>query len=423
MKKKLLCMLLAFLMFGFTFFLNPATIKADAATTSSAAKSTLKITTQPKSTSAYSGKTAKVTVKAKGDGLKYTWYYKDKGATTFKKTSAFKSNYYTAEMTSARSGRQIYCKITDKYGNSVKTNTVTLTMRVKAKITTQPKSVSAYNGDNAKVTVKAKGDGLKYTWYFKEKGAKSFSKTTAFTGNTYSVAMNTKRDGRQVYCKVTDKYGNSVKTNTVTLKLKKEIKISTQPKSVAVYSGEKARVSLAAKGVGLKYTWYFKDAGAKSFSKTTSFKGTTYSIDMTAKRDGRQVYCKITDAYGNTVKTSTATLYAKQPPLETSCEDCIAKDSGMRFSTDAVYYQEKKLTKMPLTFEAMFQIDKKDIDTSTMQLLDRKVDYKETVLFSNDDTYDVSVCVSITEDGHPKLGLRQKDWFRRFYSFAISGTV
>jgi len=409
MKKKLLSMLLAILTLGFLFFGNPVIPQANASSTSSA----VRITSQPKSVSAYSGKDAKVTVKASGKGLKYAWYYKDKGAKSFKKTNSFKSNTYTIEMTSARNGRQIYCKITDTYGNSVKTNTVTLTMRNKAKITTQPKSVSAYNGDTANVTVKASGDGLKYTWYFKEKGAKSFSKTSSFTGSSYSVVMNTKRDGRQVYCKVTDKYGNTVKTKTVTLSLKKAIKITSQPKSVAVYDGERATVSLAAKGVNLKYTWYSKDKGAKTFSKTNTFKGTTYSVAMTDKRDGRQIYCKITDKYGNTKKTETVTLYAKKPPLQIDCEACLAKTDGIRFNPDLVYTQETKLTKMPLTFEAVFQIGKKDIDTA-MRPLDRYTDYTETVLFSNDDTYDVSICVSVTEDGHPKLGLRQKDWYVRF---------
>ena len=76
------------------------------------------------------------------------------------------------------------------------------------------------SGATAAVTVKATGDGLKYEWYYKNKGATTFSKTTSFTGNTYSVAMDATRDGRQIYCVVKDKYGNAVKTNVVTLSMK-----------------------------------------------------------------------------------------------------------------------------------------------------------------------------------------------------------
>ena len=82
-------------------------------------------------------------------------------------------------------------------------------------ITKQPASVIVANGETAKVSFTATGDGLTYTWYFKNKGASSFSKTTSFTSNSYSAAMDSSRDGRQIYCVVKDKYGNSVKTNTV----------------------------------------------------------------------------------------------------------------------------------------------------------------------------------------------------------------
>ena len=55
-------------------------------------------------------------------------------------------------------------------------------------ITSQPKSATVAEGQKATVTVGATGDGLTYTWYYLNKGASSYLKTTSFTGNTYSVA-------------------------------------------------------------------------------------------------------------------------------------------------------------------------------------------------------------------------------------------
>ena len=75
-------------------------------------------------------------------------------------------------------------------------------------------------GAKASVTVNATGDGLKYKWYYKSKNGSKFEVATSYTGKTYSVAMDKARDGRQVYCVVTDKYGNTVKTTTVKLKMK-----------------------------------------------------------------------------------------------------------------------------------------------------------------------------------------------------------
>ena len=89
-----------------------------------------------------------------------------------------------------------------------------------ATVKTQPKSTAVVSGKTAKVTVKAVGDGLKYTWYYKNKGASKFTKAST-TSATYSVKMTSKVNGRQVYCVVKDKYGKTVKTSTATLKLKK----------------------------------------------------------------------------------------------------------------------------------------------------------------------------------------------------------
>ena len=116
-----------------------------------------------------------------------------------------------------RHGRKVYCKVTDKYGNTVKTKTVTLSLE--ATITTQPKSVTVASGKTASVQVKAVGNGLTYKWYVKNAGGTKYTKSSVTTAK-YSTTMNSKSAGRRVYCIVTDKYGNSVKSNTVVLKKK-----------------------------------------------------------------------------------------------------------------------------------------------------------------------------------------------------------
>ena len=73
-------------------------------------------------------------------------------------------------------------------------------------------------GSRFSTKVVASGDGLKYQWYYKNAGADSYTKSSV-TSNTYSGTMVTSWGGRQIYCIVTDQYGNSVKTNTITLKI------------------------------------------------------------------------------------------------------------------------------------------------------------------------------------------------------------
>ncbi len=271
----------------------------------------LKITQQPMNVSAPSGSTVLIPFEATGEGITYTWYYKDAGGTKFVKTSTFKSNYYSVEMTPARSGRQIYCVVTDKYGVKVKTNVVTLTMVGPLAITTQPTNVTVAAGETADVSFKATGEGLTYTWYYKNAGGTKFVKTTTFKGNTYSVTMDSSRAGRQIYCVVKDKYGKTVQTNTVALNMSNSLKLTAQPKSVTVAKGETAKVVVTATGDGLTYKWYYANKGASTFTYTSTFKGNTYSVAMDSTRVGRRVYCVVTDKYGNSVKTNTVTLSMK----------------------------------------------------------------------------------------------------------------
>lgn len=178
---------------------------------------------------------------------------------------------------------------------------------IKAEIVTQPKSTTAFEGESAEVTLTASGNGLKYKWYYKDAKASKYSVDKNFTGNTYSVEMTAKRDGRKVYCVVTDKYGNSKTSKTVTLSLAKTVKIATQPTSVEVLLGDKAKTTLTATGDGLTYQWYYKDTNKNSFTKS-KLTSATYSLTMIEKYDGREIYCIVTDQYGNSMQTNTVTL-------------------------------------------------------------------------------------------------------------------
>ncbi len=260
------------------------------------------ITTQPKTSYTAYGETAKATVKATGDGLKYQWYVKNAGASKFSKSSVTKSTY-SVEMTDKVAGRQVYCVVTDAKGNKETSKTVTL--RIKATIITEPKTSYTKQGATAKATVVAKGNGLKYEWYYQNAGSTTFKKSSV-TSATYSVKMTDKVHGRKVYCVVTDKYGK--KDTSATVSLRQAATIVTQPVDVVVDSGETAKVTLKAAGSGLTYTWYYKNPGASSFKKTDSFKGNSYSVEMTSARSGRQVYCVVKDKFGKTAKTNTVTL-------------------------------------------------------------------------------------------------------------------
>ena len=123
--------------------------------------------------------------------------------------------------------------------------------------------------------------------------------------------MNTARNGREIYCVVTDKYGNTVQTDTVTLNMNipegYALTVDEQPEDCAVANGKKASATFAVSGDGLSYEWYGKDPGQTDFWKS-SIKKDTYSVSMVPAKSGRQIYCVVTDQYGNSVTSDTVTL-------------------------------------------------------------------------------------------------------------------
>ena len=257
------------------------------------------------------GEVVTVFVEAQGDGLTYEWHYKEKGSTRWRITTAFTSNEYAVTMTEARDGRQLYCKITDQYGNSVTTDIVTISAAAQLEIITQPVDTSAPIGETISVFVEAQGDGLTYQWWIKNRTASSFAKSS-IAAATYSMTMSAKANGRKLYCVVTDQYGNSVTTDTVTISaaaLETPLEIISQPVDASVPMGETVAVSVVAQGDSLSFAWYYKDVGMAKFRKG-SITTDIYSVTMTEARNGRQLYCVITDEHGGSVTTNTVTISA-----------------------------------------------------------------------------------------------------------------
>lgn len=87
-------------------------------------------------------------------------------------------------------------------------------------ITKQPTSVVvAKEGYYATIKVEATGEELTYKWYWKMPSDTAYKLSTVTT-NTYRYAVTASRNGRQVYCLITDKNGNTLKTDVVTMSYK-----------------------------------------------------------------------------------------------------------------------------------------------------------------------------------------------------------
>ena len=186
----------------------------------------------------------------------------------------------------------------------MRTNTVTMTVRPAFAVAELADYVGP-EGSTATFTALAEGEGYSFQWYVKKPSAAKFSKSS-ITEAVYSVTLTAARNGNQVYCVVTDGEGNTVRTNTVTMIIGTPLSVAELTDYVGPENST-ATFALSAEGDGLSYQWYVKKPTAAKFSKS-SITGDTYSVELTAARNGNQVYCVVTDARGNTVQTNTVTM-------------------------------------------------------------------------------------------------------------------
>ena len=216
------------------------------------------------------------------------------------------------ELTEKNAGRQIYCVITDASGNSVTTDTVTMTKAAEAlTITQQPVNWEGRIGETATFTVEAEGEGLSYQWYIKNPSGTKFSKSS-ITANVYTAALTESNAGRQLYCVVKDGSGNSVTTETVTMtKAAEALTITQQPENWEGRIGETATFTVEAAGEGLSYQWYIKNPGGTKFSRS-SIKTNVYTAVLSESNSGRQLYCVITAINGNSITSETVTMTEQQ---------------------------------------------------------------------------------------------------------------
>jgi len=262
---------------------------------------------QPVNQAVVAGKTAKYTVVAGGKSLKYQWQYRASSTGKWKNASATgnKTKTMSVKGTISRHGYQYRCKITDSAGNTLYTKVVKLQV---LGINKQPTSVVVSKGKMAKVSVVAAGDGLTYTWYYKNAGASTFRKAAKITGKTYSVKMDASSNGREVYCVVKDQYGSTVKTKTAVLQMKGALLITMQPESVKASVGNEAGFGVVVVGGTKPYTYRWEQYNSKT-GKWEKAAGEVLTVGeqnmlvviVKANTYNLKYRCLVTDSKGNKI--------------------------------------------------------------------------------------------------------------------------
>lgn len=268
----------------------------------------LKILTQPSNVTAKPGSSVSFTVKAQGDGLKYQWYYMKAGAASWTQWGSRTTATTTATANESWDGMRVYCKVTDKYGKTVKSNPATVTVTQELKITKHPVGATVRTGEKVTLSLRAEGMGLTYQWYYKKAGQTAWSIWNVHTKATETVTVPASWDGIQLYCKVSDKTGKSVNSNTVKIILSDVLAVTQQPTNKTVALGNSVTLSLKAKGENLTYQWYYKKATATAWSAWNGRTHASETVTPNESWNGIQLYCKVSDKSGNSLNSSTVKL-------------------------------------------------------------------------------------------------------------------
>lgn len=268
----------------------------------------LAITKQPASWKGLDGDRIEISVSASGSGLSYRWYYRPAGKTKWIATDDTDSCYDSVTMSKSRSGRQVYCKITDANGAVINSDIATISYPADLVITSQPENWTGLDGEQVSISVTAQGEGLSYKWYYRRAGKLNWVAADDTDSCYDNIAMSASRSGREVYCKITDKYGRTVSSDTATISYPPEPVITSQPESWTGNNGEYVNISVAAQGEGLTYRWYYRPAGKTNWIATDDTDSCYDSVTMSKSRNGRQVYCRITDKYGRTLSSDVVTI-------------------------------------------------------------------------------------------------------------------
>lgn len=277
-----------------------------------------------------SGDIFSLNVKVNDPNVKYRWYGRGYGNEywRFPAGQGVVSDTLTATATGLYAKYEYMCRITDKNGNYVDSEIITVNISDPEELafTKQPTDVSAKVGDQVVFYVYTTG-AVRLQWYYKTATSNwaFVEKCPGYVSgdDTYKLTMDVteKNIGYQFTCQITGSDGvTKLTADTATLTLRDDLAIVTGPQDVTAEAGETVQFTIDAKGVS-KYQWYRRTSATANWgfaSEADGAKTSTLNVTATESMDGYQYCCVIQDVDGLKITSDPATLTvgAKVTPLE-----------------------------------------------------------------------------------------------------------
>ena len=227
--------------------------------------------------------------------------------------------------TTIRDGVIYRVKVTDKNGNSIYSDPSKLMVEEKETveeppiiITAQPSNAVVADGSDNVFTATAKsttGKTLTYQWYYKNYSATSWSKASSGTSATYTVGMNSGRDGRGAKCLISDGT-NEIWTEPAYMYLPGSLGVNKNPNNITAAYGTNASFTGIFYGTPTGYKWQYsadgttwQDCSSTMPAACSGYNTATLRVTSDQNINGYQFRCVVTDG-SKTFETLGGTLTA-----------------------------------------------------------------------------------------------------------------
>ena len=283
---------------------------AESQATKLTVKQKLNITGQPANVTVYEGEEAVFSVTAVGEGLSYQWQYRANAKAQWTNMSV-KTAKLTVAATLAENGYEYQCVVTDAEGNTMTSAIAKLTVKQKLNIVTQPANQTVAEGETAKFTVEAVGEGLKYQWQYRTDANGQWKNADSKT-NVLTVTASDAVNGYEYRCVITDADGNSMTSAVAKLTC-----VATPKITKLENTADGIKITWGKVDGAVKYRVYVKkgtgwskisDVSGTSLVYTDAVSGESYTFTVRAL-DGSGKFCS---SYNN---TGWSKVYVAQPEI------------------------------------------------------------------------------------------------------------
>ena len=175
----------------------------------------------PENIVAHSGENVEFSVNASGSGLKYQWLMKTGNSGGWKNWQGQTSAKVRLPAELSWHKTQMRCDVTDRTGKLLSSGSADVWITDALDILRQPRSISLKAAEPAVFSVRAQGEGLRYQWYYKKRGMRSWHIWKNHTSPVTNAVANPSWNGMKVFCKVSDSRGKTINSKYAVVKLVK----------------------------------------------------------------------------------------------------------------------------------------------------------------------------------------------------------